>query len=57
MGWFHDLGNKISGTVHSIGNKLHDAGKKAAKFVHKVAPVVKEVAGDISKGARYGCDR
>ena len=48
MGWFHDLGNKISGEIHSIGTKIHNAGNKAAKFVHKVAPTIKKVAQDVS---------
>jgi len=51
MGWFHDIGNKIKGEVHTIGKKLHNAGNAAAKFVHKVAPVIKDVAGIISKDA------
>ena len=51
MGWFHDLGNKVKGEVHSLGNKIHNAGQKAAKFVHKVAPVIKDVASTISKDA------
>lgn len=51
MGWFHDIGNKIKGEVHSLGNKINKAGSKAAKFIHKVAPVIKDVASTISKDA------
>tara|TARA_R100000773_G_scaffold39976_1_gene35713 strand:- start:1768 stop:2250 length:483 start_codon:yes stop_codon:yes gene_type:complete len=51
MGWFHDLGNKIKGEVHSIGKKLSEAGHRAAKVVHKVAPVVKDIAGKVSSVA------
>lgn len=51
MGWFHDLGNKIKGEVHSIGKKISEAGHRAAKVVHKVAPVVKDIAGKVSSVA------
>lgn len=51
MGWFHDLGKKVSGEVHSFGNKLHQAGQRAAKLVHKVAPKIQSVAKEISEDA------
>lgn len=51
MGWFHDLGKKISGAAHTLGTKLHHAGDRATKFIHKVAPKIKSVADEISKDA------
>ena len=46
MGWFHDLGNKVSGAVHTLGKKIHKAGNKAGKFIHKVAPKIESIADD-----------
>lgn len=51
MGWFHDLGNKVSGAVHTLGKKIHKAGNKAGKFIHKVAPKIESVAQTIADDA------
>jgi hypothetical protein len=51
MGWFHDLGKKVSGEVHSIGKKIHNAGQRAAKIVHKVAPKIASIAKEVSDDA------
>mgnify|MGYP003634745277 CR=1 FL=1 len=51
MGWFHNLGNKVKGTVHTLGNKIHKAGTKAAKFVHQVAPKIESIATTIADDA------
>lgn len=51
MGWFHNLGNKVKGAVHTLGNKIHKAGTKAAKFVHQVAPKIESVATTIADDA------
>ena len=58
MGWFSSLGNRISGAVHSIGNKVKSVVKVGRKFVHdhagqieKVAKTVGDVAGVVGNVA------
>ena len=58
MGWFSSLGNRISGAVHSIGNKVKSVVKVGRKFVHdhagqieKIAKTVGDVAGVVGNVA------
>jgi len=51
MGFFSSLGSKISGAVHSIGQKAASVVKKGVKFVGDHAKQIGDVAGTISKVA------
>jgi len=51
MGWFSSLGNRISGAVHSIGNKVKSVVKVGRKFVHDHAGQIERIAktvGDVA---------
>jgi hypothetical protein len=51
MGWFSSLGNRISGAVHSIGNKVKSVVRVGRKFVHDHAGQIERVAktvGDVA---------
>jgi len=51
MGWWSSLGNRISGAVHSIGNKVKSVVKVGRKFVHDHAGQIERIAktvGDVA---------
>ena len=51
MGWFSSLGSRISGAVHSIGQKVKGAVKVGRKFVHDHAAQIERVSktiGDVA---------
>ena len=51
MGWFSSLGNRISGAVHSLGQKVRGGIKRGRKFVHDHAAQIERVAktvGDVA---------
>ena len=51
MGWFSSLGNRISGAVHSLGQKVRGGIKRGRKFVHDHAAQIERVSktiGDVA---------
>tara|TARA_R110000824_G_scaffold85588_1_gene212601 strand:+ start:539 stop:901 length:363 start_codon:yes stop_codon:yes gene_type:complete len=49
--WVHNLGGKISGEAHRVGNKIHHSVHQGAKFVAKHADAVSNIADKVSKVA------
>ena len=51
MGWFSSLGSRITGAVHSIGQKVKGAVKVGRKFVHDHAGQIERISktvGDVA---------
>ena len=51
MGWFSSLGKRISGTVHSLGQKVRGGIRRGRKFVHDHAAQIERVSktiGDVA---------
>ena len=51
MGWFSSLGKRISGTVHSLGQKVRGGIRRGRKFVHDHAAQIEKISktvGDVA---------
>ena len=51
MGWFSSLGKRISGAVHSIGQKARGVVRTGRKFVHDHAAQIEKISktvGDVA---------
>ena len=51
MGWFSSFGSRISGAVHSIGQKARGVVRRGRKFVHDHAAQIESVSktvGDVA---------
>lgn len=54
MSFFHNLGDKVSGVAHRVGNKVHDAVRKGEKFLDKHGDTISKVADTIGNVAAAG---
>ena len=51
MGWFSSFGKRISGAVHSLGQKVRGGFRRGRKFVHDHAAQIERVSktiGDVA---------
>lgn len=51
MGWWHNLGNKVSGVAHSLSHKVKDVVRTGEKFVDKHAEQIADVAHKVGEVA------